>query len=369
MENVPIPSFSETSNETTPSDIIEHMKKFKVIYKENIQYEVSIYKKGIYFIIETEIIKDFDNIKYSNYYDLETLKSSNKFLALCDSIDDLIDTIYENASNYTCNLVENHNHYEIKIPVPVKSIKEINFILKEKKKNQTEIITDLIKTTKLLKQKSNEMEIKVKFLEEENTKLKNEIKEIKTLISGLKLEKEKNKINELNPTINNKSKIISDDLFNQLNNWINPSKSLKFELLFAASINGDKAEQFHKNCDGKGQTATIVKSTNGHIFGGYLSIPFTSDHQSHFDDKAFLFSLTNKKKFPIVIKEKAVCHYRNWGPYIGYQENCDLAIKEGCLNNKGSYSEPKAYEFNRVDLIGTEDKYFQVDDYEVYLVN
>ena len=39
------------------------------------------------------------------------------------------------------------------------------------------------------------------------------------------------------------------------------------------------------------------------------------------------------------------------------------------LNNKGSYSEPKAYEFNRVDLIGSEDKYFQVVDYEVFLVN
>ena len=39
------------------------------------------------------------------------------------------------------------------------------------------------------------------------------------------------------------------------------------------------------------------------------------------------------------------------------------------LNNKGSYSEPKAYEFNRVNLIGTEDKFFQVDDFEVYLVN
>ena len=86
MEEAPIP---ETTEEAKSYDIIDHLKKFKAVYKENIQYEVSIYKKGIYFIIETEIIKDFDNIKYSNYYDLETLKSSNKFLALCDSIDDL----------------------------------------------------------------------------------------------------------------------------------------------------------------------------------------------------------------------------------------------------------------------------------------
>ena len=114
---------------------------------------------------------------------------------------------------------------------------------------------------------------------------------------------------------------------------------------------------------------TIVKATNGHIFGGYVTVPFSSDGNSHYDDKAFLFSLTNKKKFPIKIKEQAVCHYFNWGPYIGYPDYCDLAIHSGCLKNNYSYSEPKSYEFNRVDLIGTNDKYFTVLDYEVYLVN
>ena len=75
------------------------------------------------------------------------------------------------------------------------------------------------------------------------------------------------------------------------------------------------------------------------------------------------------KKIPIKIKEQAVCHYSCWGPYIGYQDNCDLAIHSGCLNNKYSYCNPKSYEFNRVDLIGTTETYFKVKDYEVYLVN
>ena len=45
-----------------------------------------------------------------------------------------IDTITENISNYKCNIYESRNDYEIKIPVPVKSIKEFCFILKERKK-------------------------------------------------------------------------------------------------------------------------------------------------------------------------------------------------------------------------------------------
>ena len=134
MEEAPIP---ETKIE--PEGEVEHMKKFEALYTENVKYEISIYKKGIYLIIETEINKNFQNTKYSNYYDLDSLKRINKFLALCESIDDIIDTICENAANYKCNIIENHNDYEIKIPVPVKNLKEISFILKERKKTPNEI--------------------------------------------------------------------------------------------------------------------------------------------------------------------------------------------------------------------------------------
>ena len=88
-------------------------------------------------------------------------------------------------------------------------------------------------------------------------------------------------------------------------------------MIFTASINGDNAKDFHKYCDGKGPIVTIVKGKNGHIFGGYVTVPFSSNSKYHYDDKAFLFSLTNIKKFPIKIKEQAVCHYSNLWPYIG----------------------------------------------------
>ena len=241
MEEAPTPQMK-----IEPEGVIEHLKKFEAIFKENIKYEISIYKRGIHFGIETEIQKDSLNIKYFNYFDLDTLKKSNKFLALCDGIDDVIDTIYENATNYTCNIFENQNDYEVKIPVPVKSIKEISFILKEKKKSQDEIINDLVSDSILSKkkikeqnQKINELEIRIKFLEEENNKMKIEIKEIikKEVEQQLKSGKEKEKEKEINTIIKSKSKIINDELFKQLNTWINPSKSLKFEKIFTASEN------------------------------------------------------------------------------------------------------------------------------------
>ena len=218
--------------------------------------------------------------------------------------------------------------------------------------------------------KINEYEMRMTCIENEIKKFKNDLREIlkKELIDELKSQKEKNSINEINPIVNSKSKIINYDLFKQLNNWINPSKSLQFQLIFTASINGDGCNNFHKNCDGKGPTVTIVKGKNGYIFGGYVTVPFSSDRQSHYDENAFLFSLTNMKKFPIKIKEQAVCHYSNCGPYIGYRNKCDLAIDSRSLKNKESYCEPSSYDFNRIDLIGSQEKQFEVVDYEVYLV-
>ena len=106
MEEAPTPSILEEKNK--PKGTVQNMKKFNAIYKENIKYEISIYKKGNCLFIETYIIKDSQNIKYSNFYDLFSLKQNNKFLALCESIDDIIDTIYENALNY-CIIIENNN--------------------------------------------------------------------------------------------------------------------------------------------------------------------------------------------------------------------------------------------------------------------
>ena len=156
---------------------IEHIKKFNATYKEGTKYEISIYKKGAYLIIETEIKKDSNKIKYSNKYDLKTLKQANKFLALCDSMEDIIDTIYENASNNTCIIIEYEKGFEIKIPIPVKTIKEISFIIKENKKETNEIINDLLTSSNLQKKKIEEQEKRIEnqdiIIKELQLKVKN----------------------------------------------------------------------------------------------------------------------------------------------------------------------------------------------------
>ena len=76
----------------------------------------------------------------------------------------------------------------------------------------------------------------------------------------------------------------------------------KWELLYRATRDGFSAANFHKRCDNKSKTLTIIKSTNGNIFGGYTDKAWTSGNQFYSDPNAFLFSLVNKDDKPFKVK-------------------------------------------------------------------
>ena len=68
-------------------------------------------------------------------------------------------------------------------------------------------------------------------------------------------------------------------------------------------------------------TVTVIKNTNGFIFGGFTSIPWSSSRAYKADSTAFLFSLTNPGNTPLKLKvnfpENAVCHFSNYRPTFG----------------------------------------------------
>ena len=65
----------------------------------------------------------------------------------------------------------------------------------------------------------------------------------------------------------------------------------KSKLLFRASDHSYLASQFHKLCDGKGPTVTIIKNNFGNVFGGYTNIPWSSDTDFHSDKGASILFL------------------------------------------------------------------------------
>ncbi len=146
-------------------------------------------------------------------------------------------------------------------------------------------------------------------------------------------------------------------------------------MVYKSSINKEDKNVLYNNTK-KNSYLVLILTTKGVKIGAYTSLNFKPNGNvfidtTKYDDKAFLFSLTNNKKFSIKTKEPAVCHLYYWGPLFGNKHKEDLAIPQYGLRGKRNLSEPNSYEFRREDLIGTEEKNqnFMLDEYEVFLVN
>ncbi len=76
-------------------------------------------------------------------------------------------------------------------------------------------------------------------------------------------------------------------------------KFKKFKLLWRGTRNGFAAFTFHDNCDGKPNTLTVIKNTEGYIFGGYKSKHWISVKDRRIDLSGFLFTLSNPTNTPL----------------------------------------------------------------------
>ena len=76
--------------------------------------------------------------------------------------------------------------------------------------------------------------------------------------------------------------------------------------------------------DGKGASLTLVRTTNGRIFGGFTSINLCSTDKYNFDIKSFIFSVNLMQKYPI-LKNFEFAVFTSYY-YIGFGSGHDLQI-------------------------------------------
>lgn len=69
--------------------------------------------------------------------------------------------------------------------------------------------------------------------------------------------------------------------------------NLKWQLLYKATRDGFRGQDFHRLCDGRPQTMSIIKSRNGYLLGGYAHAAWNSSNTYTNDPRAFLFTLVN----------------------------------------------------------------------------
>jgi len=92
----------------------------------------------------------------------------------------------------------------------------------------------------------------------------------------------------------------------QIDKWVKSKSKKPWKLLYKATKDGFGAAQFHKLCDGKGETVSVIKSTNGYIFGGYTPRSWNQTGSYEYDATAFLFSLVNAQKKPLKFDQNTV---------------------------------------------------------------
>ena len=141
-------------------------------------------------------------------------------------------------------------------------------------------------------------------------------------------------------------------------------KGAKFNLLYKATIHGDKAKIFHEKCDNQPRSLVIVETDKGIRFGGFTIKGWEGHCEKKIDNNAFVFSIDKNKIFDIVLNEPAVGAYPKFGPvFFGCQIRIynDFFTKGGSTCYKGlNYKTTQDFELNN-----GEQKYI-VKDIEVY---
>lgn len=185
-----------------------------------------------------------------------------------------------------------------------------------------------------------------------------------------------------NPELNLKiyqSCIWPEGSFGDLQSLIMPPKSRpeNTKLLYSLTKHNGSNQIFHKLCDNKGPTITLVQLTDGNIFGGFTKVSWKKQSNERGnnvrDDKAYLFKVGNeqkRKKFPIKMQysSMAVFHHFEAGPTfgVGYDLHLNLDDLNSCCSRLEAYSTAKS-EKGIYSLAGKFNRW-DIKEIEVYLI-
>lgn len=159
-------------------------------------------------------------------------------------------------------------------------------------------------------------------------------------------------------------------------------KNQKWNLLYRATEHGFSAKDFHSKCDDHCNTLSIIKTTDGYVFGGYASLDWKPSceqgENGHLitsaiekkDPAAFLFSFVNKRALKYSFaNEKIYCHPK-YGPAFGLygRELCLADNSENKMKGSSYLSNtqcfPKEIQATSTFFAGSNE--FKIDEVEVF---
>ena len=127
-------------------------------------------------------------------------------------------------------------------------------------------------------------------------------------------------------------------------NYIYSEPNTAWKCIYKGSRDGFQSQRFHRTCDGRRNTLTIIQSTEGYLFGGYTNVAWNSQNQHICDPQAFIFTLVNPWSIPPTRysiqpgrQSNAICGNSSCGPIFGYSDICVNSV------NQCSFGFPNAY--------------------------
>lgn len=174
-------------------------------------------------------------------------------------------------------------------------------------------------------------EVDYEQLKKENAQLKEEL----AMLKGKNIRKAQDGMNFAEVNLSSNSIILVESDISHIKTWIGVNCSL--ELIYQGSRDGYSSTDFHRKCDEKGHTVVVMLTSFNKVIGGFSAINWTSPSPGGYfykdeECKCFLFSLTLKKKYPLLSSNHhAICCNKNYGPIFG---SYDLLTVTDCNVNK-----------------------------------
>ena len=257
------------------------------------------------------------------------------------------------------NQIEELNNNFTLINNELESIKNENTAFKnnieEQQKNNMneELINKIIEENNIYKAKAEETDALKKQIEELQMQIKNEQERQEEDDQGKEVKGDI--IHDIKELVMITKKINKDE-----------DKRIIINLLYKASVDGDKAAAFHEKCDQAQNTIVLVETKNGKRFGGFTTCSWSGNCVDKNDPEAFIFSFDKMKTYDNIPGDEAIGCYPKFGPiFLG----CQIKIFDNAFT-KGGTTYEKELNFNTeedYELTGG-DRVFEVKDIEVYEV-
>ena len=395
-------------------------KEYEIKGNNNIIYDLKIFKNqnSISFHIKG---KSFFNKIFKKEITLEEFYNLNRFFRQYLSLEDLFDILFKNlkiSEISISEISENNNKLKLILIIEIRGKKEeIPIILEQNQSESENLIFNLsehirevelqkksnenvLKEFKIIKEKLNKLnyanklffnlikiflfffsiQIIIRSPNKPMKPIKNEIDNIKDDIEKLKLfnkeieQKLGKKLEKKLEKFDIKSRIVSygdldfveEELQRQYKKNI-----VKYELLFRASRDGFRMNDFQNKCNGRTLTITIVKTKNNRRFGGFTKYAHNSSSR-----------LTNKDDFTFSLDNRNIYYYEENNNYNGnynnnYNNNGNVLFFRGrygftiCENSnsyRNSQDYSNSYSYNNINSLSG-NTYFLIEDYEVFTIH